>query len=149
MATNKKRRGGYTILLIVYLCVLFYFLFFSEKMGRTHSTYGYQYNLTPFHEMKRFFNLLTMQHSWKPFLLNVVGNIIAFMPFGFLLPKVFEKTRTLFLIILFSFEMSLFAELIQLIFQLGCFDVDDLLLNTFGGFLGFLVLLMVDTKKRA
>lgn len=90
-----------------------------------------------------------MQHSWKPFLLNVVGNIIAFMPFGFLLPKVFEKTRTLFLIILFSFEMSLFAELIQLIFQLGCFDVDDLLLNTFGGFLGFLVLLMVDTKKRA
>ena len=34
--------------------MLFYFLFFSEEMGRTYSERAYHYNLIPFHEIMRF-----------------------------------------------------------------------------------------------
>ena len=35
----------------------------------------------------------------------------------------------------YTFVFSLFVETIQLVTQTGTFDVDDLILNTFGGFL--------------
>ena len=41
--------------------------------------------------------------------------------------------------VLYSFELSLLVELLQLVFKVGSFDVDDLLLNTIGGLLGYLV----------
>ena len=40
---------------------------------------------------------------------------------------------------LYSFELSLLVELLQLVFKVGSFDVDDLFLNTIGGLLGYLV----------
>ena len=41
--------------------------------------------------------------------------------------------------VLYSFELSLLVELLQLVFKVGSFDVDDLFLNTIGGLLGYLV----------
>ena len=61
------------------------------------------------------------------------------MPFGFFLP-VFSRRCHIFLnTVFYSFELSLFVELIQLVTKVGSFDVDDLILNTLGGALGFLV----------
>ena len=40
--------------------------------------------------------------------------------------------------VLYSFELSLLVELLQLVFKVGSFDVDDLLLNTIGGLLGYI-----------
>lgn len=150
MAANKKRGTGgpegqnsrkrifAVLLFLLYFAVLFYFLFFSEKMGRTYSEREYHYNLIPFYEIKRF-----IQHykviGMEAVVLNIVGNIVAFMPFGFFLP-VFSKRCHAFLNILFySFELSLMVELIQLITKVGSFDVDDIFLNTLGGVLGFFI----------
>jgi glycopeptide antibiotics resistance protein len=44
------------------------------------------------------------------------------------------------LMLLHSFSLSLLIEVIQMIFRVGSFDVDDILLNTLGGFLGFMLL---------
>ncbi len=148
VTNNKSRRGWSVFFLIAYLILLSYFLLFAEAMGRTHATEEYRYNLALFREIKRFWSIIG-SHGWKPFLFNVVGNVLAFMPFGFLLPKVFIKSKRILLISLLSFELSLFAETLQLIFKLGCFDVDDLLLNTIGGILGFLFLWMVEHKKKS
>lgn len=41
--------------------------------------------------------------------------------------------------LLYSFELSLLVETIQLVTKVGSFDVDDLLLNTIGGVCGYLV----------
>ncbi|MBP0723730.1 VanZ family protein [Bacillus sp. RG28] len=68
---------------------------------------------------------------------NIAGNIIGFMPFGFILPllsKRFFKFKT---ITVATFSLSLTYELIQLVFGFGIFDVDDLILNTLGGMLGY------------
>ncbi len=39
---------------------------------------------------------------------------------------------------LISFEFSLLIECIQLVSKVGSFDVDDMILNTLGGSLGYL-----------
>ena len=137
-ANRKKSRTVAGILFLIYFFVLFYFLFFSEEMGRTYSERVYHYNLVPFKEIGRFIrdrNVL----GRKAVVLNLVGNVVAFMPFGAFLPIFSVRCRRILCTVWYSFELSLVVELLQLIFKVGSFDVDDLLLNTVGGMLGFLV----------
>ena len=47
--------------------------------------------------------------------------------------------RDRFHTVLFSCEFSLLVELTQLIARTGSFDVDDLILNTFGGLIGYIL----------
>ncbi|MCR2045326.1 VanZ family protein [Anaerosalibacter massiliensis] len=70
---------------------------------------------------------------------NILGNIIAFMPLGFLLPLLKERLKELKKIFKIAFIISLTFEVIQLITGLGQFDVDDIILNVLGGVLGFLI----------
>ena len=126
------------ILFFIYFIVLFYFLFFSERMGRTFSDRTYQYNLIPLREIKRFLTYRDVL-GMEAVLLNIVGNVAAFMPFGTFLPFFSERCRKLWRTVYYSFELSLVVELLQLVSRVGSFDVDDLLLNTVGGLMGFLV----------
>lgn len=74
--------------------------------------------------------------------LNLVGNVAAFLPFGFFLPAISQKARRFHYTALASLAFSLLIECIQLFLRVGCFDVDDLMLNTLGGILGFLCFLV-------
>lgn len=142
MAVNKKKSTGIRafaiVLFFAYFVVLFYFLFFSEEMGRTYSEREYHYNLIPFHEINRFIHYYEVL-GMKAVLLNLVGNVAAFMPFGFFLPVFARRCRTILNTVLYSFELSVLVELIQLITKVGSFDVDDIILNTLGGALGYVV----------
>ncbi|MGY0371969.1 VanZ family protein [Clostridium sp. JNZ J1-5] len=70
---------------------------------------------------------------------NLLGNIIAFGPLGFLVPIIINKINKFKQIIFISFIFSLILELIQLITGLGQFDVDDIILNVVGSILGFII----------
>ena len=72
-------------------------------------------------------------------LLNIVGNVAAFVPFGIFLPVFSTRCRKFWFTAYYSFELSLLVELLQLVAKVGSFDVDDLLLNTLGGIIGFFV----------
>lgn len=135
-ADNKKNRLVVGIIFLMYLIVLFYFLFFAETMGRTDADRAYRYNLAPFREITRFIKYRETLGTYA-LLLNIVGNVLAFVPFGAFLPVVAPKCNKFWLTALYSLELSLLAELWQLVFRVGCFDVDDLMLNTLGGMLGF------------
>lgn len=140
MAVNKKKSTGIRafaiVLFIIYFIVLFYFLFFSEEMGRTYVEREYHYNLIPFHEIHRFMKYYKVI-GMPAVLLNLAGNVAAFMPFGFFLPVFSRRCRKFLNTLFYSFELSLVVELIQLITKVGSFDVDDILLNTIGGALGY------------
>lgn len=71
---------------------------------------------------------------------NLLGNIIGFMPFGFFLPLISQKTTKLSRVTLWTLGVSFSFEAFQLIFRLGSFDIDDMILNAFGGVLGFIAL---------
>ncbi len=121
----------------VYIVCLIYFLFFAESTGRTFEGRSYHYNLELFKEIRRF---IVYRHTLgtKAVALNLFGNIAAFIPFGFFLPVLCPKCRSVLFTVFFSFECSLLVETIQLVSKVGSFDVDDLLLNTIGGFIGCL-----------
>ncbi|SHK27440.1 Glycopeptide antibiotics resistance protein [Anaerocolumna jejuensis DSM 15929] len=133
--SNKLIMSVSRLLFALYLILLAYFLFFSEHYGRTIISGEYRYNLTPFKEVKRFIEYRNIIGP-EGFIVNIFGNIFAFAPFGFVLPIISPDNRKLLNITLLSLEFSLTIELLQLIFKVGIFDVDDLMMNTLGGFLG-------------
>ena len=137
-AKTRRRWGRFAAVaaFVLYLIILAYFLFFSERYGRG-SDHTYHYNLTPFREIRRYFQYRHIL-GWEYFVVNIYGNVLAFMPFGFFLPVVSKANRGFFNVALYSFEFSLGVELVQLAFQVGSFDVDDLIMNTAGGILGYL-----------
>ncbi len=135
--TTRNQKLGW-VLFILYLIALVYLMFFAESLGRTgNSQAGYAYNLEPFKEIRRFY-IYREQLGWKAVILNLGGNVVGFMPFGFILPIVSRRGRVWYNAFLLGFFLSLCIEATQLVFKVGSFDVDDLLLNTIGGILGFL-----------
>jgi glycopeptide antibiotics resistance protein len=135
-AGRKRRRLAVAVVFILYFIVLFYFLFFSEEFGRTDTERMYRYNLVPFKEIGRFIRYRRVLGT-QAVLLNILGNVVAFMPFGTFLPVFVKRCRRFWFTALYSFELSLVAEILQLLSKVGTFDVDDILLNTIGGMLGF------------
>ena len=126
---------------LIYLAGLCYFLFFAENYGRVTGLEKYRYNLVPFREIERFWKYRRELgiHSFH----NLAGNILGFMPAGFFIPIMWKDKRGFFFTVCMTFQLSLQAEILQLIFRVGSFDVDDLLLNTFGGTLGYLLLILL------
>ena len=139
MAANKKdNKLAMWVCFIAYLLLLGYAVFFSSGFGREEHA-DYRYNLTLFQEIGRYYSFGMRTGSWRLFLWNVVGNVCVFMPFGVLLPMLFKKCQKLISVLILSFELSLVIEIVQLVTRVGSFDVDDLLLNTLGGILGYIV----------
>ncbi len=135
---DKKKNVMRTVALLAffaYLLLLAYLLFFSSAYGRT-SEMGYRYNLKPFLEIRRGIEHVD-KVGYRYILVNVAGNVAAFMPFGLLLPLISERRKTTFHALLYTLLLSFCAECIQLLSRTGAFDVDDLILNTAGGVLGY------------
>lgn len=108
---------------------------------------GYRYNLMPFVEIRRFWKYRDQLGNFAVFS-NIFGNVIGFLPWGFILPIIFRRMDRAFLIFLSGFLLSLTVEAIQLISKVGCFDVDDLILNTLGAVLGYVFFVICDHIRR-
>lgn len=136
------------ILFLIYMLLLVYFLFFSEEFGRAVETdKRFRYNLQPFLEIRRFWKYRETL-GMVSFINNVLGNIIGFFPYGMILPIIIPRMRQGFLVVLSGFWLSLGVEALQLFTGVGCFDVDDLLLNTFGTLSGYLVFFAMNQIRR-
>lgn len=112
------------LVFIIYILCLYHVL--------TYQNTGYGgVNLTPFKEMFRY------TFGSQKFMKNIVGNIILFVPFGFF-TSYYLNTKKALTPTIITLVISLCAEGIQ--YHIGrIFDVDDILLNVFGGFLGYLI----------
>ena len=121
-------------------------MFFSESFGRTDTDREYAYNLVPLKEITRYFRYYRTL-GMALFLINIVGNIAAFMPFGFFLPIISRRSRKWYNTVSFGLVFSLTLETLQLVLRVGSFDVDDMLLNTIGAALGFWVYKLVQRTR--
>ncbi len=148
MAVSKKdkRKKWVIVLFILYLVVLFYLLFFAEQMGRSGGA-NYRYNMVPFKEINRFFNNAQVL-GIKAVVLNLIGNIVVFIPLGYFIPRVLKSNPGLIVSVLLCMEFSMSVEIIQLITKKGCCDVDDVILNTFGGLIGYIVYYFLRGRKK-
>ncbi len=135
-AIRRGVRVSGLCLFLVYLTGLIYFLFFAESYGRGMADALYDYNLLPFREIGRYLRYRELL-GMRPVVLNLVGNVVGFLPFGALVPLLARSVRRAWKIGLLSMEVSVLIEVSQLLFCVGCCDVDDVILNTLGGLLGY------------
>lgn len=147
MKNTTKHQKISWVFFLLYLALLVYFLFFAESFGRTDpSRFGYAYNLVPFKEIMRFW-IYREKLGMYTVILNIAGNIAAFMPFGFFLPIISRKSRKWYNTTAIGFCFSFFVETIQLVFRVGSFDVDDIILNTTGAVFGYLLYQIVQKTR--
>ena len=116
---------------------MIYFLFFSEQMGRTPSE-TYHYNLKPFTEIQRYINNVDRIGKINVFI-NLLGNVVCFMPLGFVIPILINRKWGIFRMCIMCCLSSVSIELLQLISKTGSCDIDDIIMNTSGGVLGYIL----------
>lgn len=131
---KSRRRVFLSLVFILYVVLLLFFVLIKDRSVKDE----YQYNLVLFDEIKRYFMYRKQVGNWT-FIRNIMGNVVGFIPLGILWPYVFPNARNPFVVTVVCFECSLTIEFIQLIFKIGSFDVDDLLLNTLGGIIGCII----------
>lgn len=100
-------------------------------------------------------NFIFMKETWKliyaqshiDFIYNSFGNILCFMPLGFLTPIVFSNKQTFWRILIAGMLFSIVIESFQFLLATGVSDIDDVFFNTCGMALGYLLYLFFRRLK--
>lgn len=113
-----------------------------------YSSWRLTTNFIPFETIFRYINY-SQYFNWDTIIINLLGNLLIFTPMGFLLPLLSKRFRKAGVILCLGFFASLSVETIQFIFTVGSADIDDLILNTIGAWLGYLAYkgLLITPKK--
>lgn len=132
----------YKVLIPFYILFMLYLMFFG--FGRT----PYDFNIVRLIPMVSTFNFVKETIVLKTIITNVFGNILMFTPFGFL-GIVFPKLNNFRVLILDFLFAIILVESLQYFTRLGVFDIDDVLLNTFGVAIGFWIYQLFEKKSNS
>lgn len=147
---NKKVDWKYEAkLLAVYIClvVIARIVYFPMRLveGRIASLVLDVEKIFPL-----WINLIPIVHLFDVYdgwLINIIGNVTMFIPVGLAWPFCFKKLDTLWKTVLVGAGFPLFIETTQLPFYDRCSDIDDIILNTTGIFIGALIYFGVKLLK--
>jgi glycopeptide antibiotics resistance protein len=95
---------------------------------------GFGFNIEPFRTIKSF----SKGHGVELFVINIVSNIILFIPWGFGLPLLWKKNQRLPRLLLLCLSLTVIIEIIQLFIKRNT-DIDDVILNFIGGVIGAVI----------
>ena len=110
---------------------------------------GMSINLVPFVTVRRYIRLLVHMpnhHLIPHAIINLLGNVVMFIPLGLFLPLLFSKLRKLWKTLLAAALIITAVEILQLFTLVGSCDVDDLLLNLLGGAAGYWIFKLIAHK---
>ncbi|MBE5857398.1 MAG: VanZ family protein [Lachnospiraceae bacterium] len=102
-------------------------------------------NFIPFKTIKMYIRYRSSLNSFA----NLFGNLFILTPLGILLPFAWKKKHSVFLITAVGFLVSMAVETLQLVLGVGAFDVDDLILNTLGVIVGYVLYKIGELLYRA
>lgn len=138
----KKRSIIHNMIWWTYLILLFTVIVmkfngsFAELHDKIASTsFGTNYNIVPFKTIS--LHIRYYSRGWAR--LNLWGNLIPFVPYGFLLPIVNPKRSRFAKVFLCGLLFVLFIEGFQFLTRLGTFDIDDIMLNMVGICCGYIL----------
>lgn len=108
-----------------------YILLLYQLVTKVDLNYMSGVNLVPFKEILRY------DIESEMFLSNVIGNIVLFVPFGFIIAS-YIKPKNMWSNVIIAIIISATIEFVQL--RIGrSFDIDDIILNTLGCIIGYLL----------
>lgn len=150
-----RKKRWLRILFALYLVVMIKLIIFKypvEQLRAIASTWRKDVilegldtaNFTPFKTIRMYIVYAYKLNSFE----NLVGNVLIFVPFGFLLPYVFPYAKKISVLLLNAFLLVLGIEIFQLFSAFGAFDVDDILLNCLGAVWGYLFYVIYEAWKR-
>ncbi len=148
---NKRKVIFFIYLLIVIRLIIFKYPY--EQLRQIASTWEKDVilegldtaNFTLFKTIRMYIDYSYKLNSFE----NLVGNIVVFVPFGFLFPYVMKRGRNFFIMLLNAFIFVTGIEVFQLFSAFGAFDVDDILLNCFGAVIGYFLYLIFDKVRKS
>lgn len=134
-------------LLLVYICIIvvarFTFFPFSKVNGAVQplafdwkTAFSVRINWIPFVHLLDYPGI-------RDILINVLGNTAMFIPLGIVWPSVYKELNTHGKIMGAGIGVSLCIEILQLPFYDRVTDIDDLMLNTLGFVIGYLLYLFI------
>ncbi|MGC5036519.1 MULTISPECIES: VanZ family protein [unclassified Streptomyces] len=151
-AASRPRTGGsgserrplpWPLRLLATLCAFAFMVAFAVVLARltlqpspasealTHT------NLRPGDSLKAYLDQPELRDAVK----QIGGNILLGVPFGILVPVVAPRTRGILRVLLLTAVVMLLVEFAQGALVTGrAFDIDDVILNTTGALIGYLLL---------
>lgn len=133
------------VLFVLYLDLLIYLLFFSEFYRRNRYEWNRlplfsleniksSTNLIPFRNIYLYIEkLIASKINVGVFITNIIGNLVAFAPFGFFVPVLLKnKIKNTKNFIIFMIITVFIVEVLQFLTRVGTADIDDIILNTIG-----------------
>ena len=130
------KKGKWKVLFFLYSAFMLWLLF--DRAGYDPSLpYRDQlkYNMVPFETIKLYWNIIPRSSA----IVNLGGNVIMFIPLGFMLPRAFPKLKKFFKCFFTAALLIILVELTQFFTILGSCDIDDLILNMVGVTIGFVL----------
>lgn len=137
MGKNKEKnslKSFFKVLLVIYLAIVFYITLFSREPGEK------RIDMVPF---RSYYLLIEENNSF--YFTQILYNILMTVPFGFLLPFIYKKMRSVFVVGLMGFLFSLSIETVQYITRRGLFEFDDLFNNTVGTVAGYIIFYIIQS----
>ena len=134
---QKKQRIliGLYIFFLLYLCLMTWEVFIGPY--RSYESIR-RYNLYPFKTITEFL-LNNGKYTFEVIFINLIGNIITFIPLGFFISLLFKKSCKLLNTSLLCIFIIICIEIGQFILNVGVLDIDDIILNTLGCILGITI----------
>lgn len=132
-------------LFLLYCGGMLWLLFFGTRQpdyGNYWAQIQENYSIKPFYTINNYMRVLLRGANGdlvRHCAINLIGNILLFIPGGYLFPKLFPLLRPFWRFLLFFFGLLLLIESVQLFSLRGRLDVDDLILNLFGLTLGYVL----------
>ena len=132
------------ICFLVYCAGMLWLLFGQRMDGKpldiNLSPDGENLNLIPFTTLRLYWRLLEKGASetlLRHAVINLVGNVVMFVPLGWFLPGIWRAFRGFFKAVLLGIVLICLVEFMQYVTGLGSCDIDDLILNMAGILLGY------------
>ena len=132
-------QSSFFIYIFAVLQLTGYFILFKEVSS--HGWWDKMNHRIDTHDHVNFTAFKTIG-MYNTFDRQVIGNFIMLFPLGIYLPLLLRRVRQLsgfFAVLLISFLVSLGIEVLQLATSYRSTDIDDVILNTMGACLGFVI----------
>ena len=133
-----KKRTVYIYLFAAYCALMAWLLFGRERYDA--ELIAQNFNPMPLETIMRFVRLLIGDYSAalkRHAVVNLVGNVVMFVPLGYFTSLLWERFRPLWRCLLWGAGIIVCVELIQLFALVGSCDLDDLILNVVGIGIGY------------
>lgn len=139
------------LLFMAYVMGLLYLLFVYDRSldlswivkggyPRLLDVMRYRYNLIPLNTILSKLAQMSMANGVETILKDIVGHVLAFSWLGYFMPRLWPKYKQKFTFVWTVGFILILVEIVQFFTMSGMMDIDDILLNLSGAYLGLIFL---------